>query len=170
MSCLYRDYRRVEGFEDYIVSNYGEVFSTRHSRVRELKNQPSGKHGYFNVTLYNNKIKCTRMVHILVGNAFVGKRQNKMEFDHIDRNPVNNCADNLRLATRSEQNINVGVSKNNKLREKNICSYTKNEHHYWIIQIERNYKTVFRRQMSKNKYSLNDAIKVRDDFLTSSAK
>lgn len=45
-------------------------------------------------------------VHRLVCEAFHKNPQNKPTVDHIDRNPGNNFATNLRWATQSEQNEN----------------------------------------------------------------
>jgi len=170
MSCLYRDYRRVEGFEDYIVSNYGEIYSLKYGKVREMKPNLIDT-GYKNIKLLNNKKHKHFKVHVLVGNAFVGKRINGLTFDHIDRNRINNRADNLRLATRLEQNINTGLRKDNKLRERNISlNNQKNGISCYDIRIQRDKKYIFRKTLNVKKYSLEDAIKVRDDFLTSSAE
>jgi len=170
---MFRDYRRVEGYPDYVISNYGEVYSTtyyRNTEWRELKQQ-TDKNGYLFVSLYNDVKRKTIKVHILVGNAFIGKREGEMTFDHYpetDKN--NNRADNLRLATKSEQRENTGVSKNNKLGEKNISSYVDKRgsgYEYYQIHIRRNGKYVFRKLLNKNKFSLDDAVKERNDFLTS---
>jgi len=92
MSCLYRDYRRVEGFEDYIISNYGEVFSTKSWHGKESREMKYcvQNNGYLQVNLWNNNISKKFTVHSLVGNAFIGKRINGLTFDHIDRNRTNN--------------------------------------------------------------------------------
>lgn len=42
------------------------------------------------------------------------------EVDHIDRNSLNNCKSNLRIITHRENLLNVGYSKNNKLKTKGI--------------------------------------------------
>jgi hypothetical protein len=51
----------------------------------------------------------------LVANAFVENPDNKPCIDHIDQNKHNNCASNLRWATKSDNAMNVpkqgGVSK-----------------------------------------------------------
>jgi len=55
--------------------------------------------GYFTAAIGGKNY----LVHRLVCCAFHGPAPDKRTVDHIDRNPGNNCADNLRWATRSEQ-------------------------------------------------------------------
>jgi len=169
MSCFYRDYRRVEGFEDYIVSNYGEVWSLKWGKVRELK-MCINNDGYKQIDLSEDSKSKKIKVHVLVGNAFVGKRIGAMTFDHIDRDKLNNKSDNIRLATKSEQSINKNLYKSNKLKQKNICINNKSGRIYYHIKITRDKKRLFEKNLNVKKYSLEDAIKVRDDFLTTLAK
>ena len=82
----------------------------------------------------------------------------------------NNKASNLRLATKTEQCINRNVFKNNKLGEKNIRIHKdtrpdRNGYEYYQINIKRNKKLVFWKQLRIDKFSLEDAKKIRDDFL-----
>ena len=106
---LYIDYRRIEGNEDYIISNYGDVISLKRKTSIILKTCLDEK-GYKMVN-----IRPTTRVHILVGNAFVGKRENGLTFDHIDRDNTNNRADNIRLATKSEQAENTKMNARRSL-------------------------------------------------------
>ena len=166
---MFRDYRRIEGYEDYIISNYGEVYSLKRGMVRDMK-QHVGTHGYMQCRLSTNARAKTLRVHVLVGNHFIGKRQGELTFDHIDINRVNNRADNIRLATKSEQRINTKINKNSKTGERNIRNHTdtrpdRNGNEYWKIEIRRNKKIVFNKCLNKKKFSLEDAVKVRDDFL-----
>ena len=62
-----------------------------------------GVKGYMRVHI-NGK---DHRVHRLVAETFIHNPENKPEVDHIDRNPVNNRVDNLRWATRSENNRNT---------------------------------------------------------------
>jgi len=161
---MFRDYRIIENYPDYVISNYGKVYSLKRGKVREMKQQ-TGDNGYLQVGLCKDGIQKTSRIHALVGNHFIGKRQGEMTFDHIDRDKNNNRADNLRLATKSEQQQNTGVSKNNKLGVKCINISLKKGVEYYHIRIKRNKKRVFRKSLNKNKFTLDDAIKVRDEFL-----
>ena len=112
------------------------------------------------MTLLNGERKKYN-IHILVGNAFIGKREGGLTFDHIDRNRINNRADNIRLATRQEQAVNTGVCKNNKLGEKYITIDTVSGNEYYKIKITRNKIIILNKRLNKNKFSLDDAIKQR---------
>lgn len=62
--------------------------------------------GYRQVRIGNKVDGKLYYVHRLVCEAFHKNPQNKPTVDHIDRNPSNNFASNLRWATQSEQNEN----------------------------------------------------------------
>jgi len=155
---LYRDYRRVEGYEDYIISNYGEVISLKGKKPIILK-PCSDLKGYLMVNL-----RPTTRVHILVGNAFIGKRENGLTFDHIDRNVKNNRADNIRLATKSQQSENTKMKITNKLGVRNIMEREnkRNGIVYYRIKITLNNQQ-YLKEFNKSNYSLEEVIKIRDD-------
>ncbi len=149
----------VEGHEGlYSVSNYGRVWS--HQRGGRILKPGDNGNGYLHVNLYKDKIQKTDTVHSLVGNAFVGKREHGMTFDHIDRNKLNNEASNLRLATRSEQSLNQKTRFDNHLGEKNIYIFTE----YYCVELRR--KGIrYLKYLRMDDFSLADAVKVRDKIL-----
>jgi len=166
---MFRDYRRVEGYEDYIVSNYGEVFSTKHGKCRMLKaSAHKDGSGYLTVALCQGGIRRTLTVHALVGDAFVGIRTSGMTFDHIDRNNQNNRAENIRLATKREQTLNREM-KRGKTGEKYIIATTKNKKPYYRFCIQKtiNGKRHYFAQkcFPFKKYCIDDVVKFRDDFI-----
>ena len=149
----------IEGYEGlYSVSNMGRVFS--HITNKILKGSPNDV-GYLDIALHKNKKRKTFRIHNLVGNAFVGKREGGLTHDHIDRNNQNNCADNLRLATRSQQNVNRVIDINNTTGEKNI-SISRNR---YSLCIKRNCKILFRKNYLMKKYSLAYVVKERNEIL-----
>ena len=151
----------VEGYEGlYSVSNFGRVYS--HQRGGRFLKPAPDINFYLIVVLYKDKTPKTNRVHALVGNAFIGKRENEITFDHIDRNRQNNRVDNIRLATKSEQQINKNIQHNNKTGEKNISERSDG---YYQVKIQRNGKIVFRKCLRMDKFSLSDAVKVRDEYL-----
>ena len=161
---LYRDYRYVDGYSGYIVSNFGEVFSTKRDKVRQLKGC-ANKEGYLNVSLCDNNKPITHTIHALVGNAFIGLRTGGLSFDHIDRDKLNNRADNIQLATKSEQSVNRGIQKSNKSGFENICDYKRYGYEYYRLDIVRNKKPLIWCKFKKTDYTLEDIVKIRDDTI-----
>ena len=163
---MFRDYRRIQGYDnDYIISNYGEVFSLKLGKVRLLKLNPDS-YGYLMVNLSKNGKQTSIKIHVLVGIHFVGLRTGEMTYDHIDVNNQNNRADNIRLATRLEQAENRNMRKNNKLGFKHICeTVNKSGAEYYAIKIVRNGKHVVQKNFRKDKYSLEEVVFERDKIL-----
>lgn len=110
-----RKWKTIEGFENYEVSNYGEVRSRDHSVVikdrgreynatrpgRTLKQQKTAL-GYCLVVLCREG-KCKHFfVHRLVASAFIPNPRNVPQVNHLDENPSNNRADNLEWCTPKE--------------------------------------------------------------------
>ena len=89
----------------YEVSSYGRVRSLKRKapRILKLKKDPDG---YSEVGLYIDGKQKQFLVHRLVAEAFIPNPENKATVDHIDRVRDNNFVENLRWATRVEQNKN----------------------------------------------------------------
>lgn len=100
-------WRPIEGFESYQVSNMGNVKT--YKRYKDGKLLTPRKCGeYLAVQLYDDKKNVSESrIHTLVANAFVENPDNKPCIDHIDQNKHNNCASNLRWATKSDNAMNV---------------------------------------------------------------
>ena len=90
------EWKDIEGYEGYQVSSLGRVRSKRC-----VLKQCVCK-GYQTVAIKNKTLR----VHRLVAITFLPNPLCKKEVDHIDGNPLNNCVDNLRWATRSENESN----------------------------------------------------------------
>jgi len=65
--------------------------------------------------------KKTYLHHLVM--KLAGKYKKGVDVDHIDRNVLNNCSDNLRNATRSENMMNCGVRKTNSTGYKGVSFY-----------------------------------------------
>lgn len=100
-------WKPIEGFESYQVSNLGNVKTYKRYKDGKLLT-PRKCLDYLSVQLYdNNKNVSQPRIHTLVANAFVENPDNKPCIDHKDQNKHNNCADNLRWATKSDNAMNV---------------------------------------------------------------
>lgn len=111
------EWRPIEGYEGYEVSNYGRVRSvdrtiqrkdgrTQRCKGRMLKPREHEK-GYLTVNPCNEDGNKNRYVHRLVLEAFVGKCPDGMETLHIDGDPTNNRVDNLRWGSSSDNPLDI---------------------------------------------------------------
>jgi hypothetical protein len=95
------EWRHLPDFPGYLVSSYGRVASYLGTEVRQL--QPHlDDHGYQRVWLQSPHGKAHPRVHQIVATAFHGPRPEGMECRHLNGNRLDNCAENLRWGTRSE--------------------------------------------------------------------
>ena len=104
-----------------------------------------------------NGVAQNRPVHRLVALAFIPNPENKPEVDHINRVKTDNRVENLRWATRGENQANNGVQVNNKLGHKHIGMVRQS----FRVMIRRDKSTVFEKLFP----TLDDAIMERDLFL-----
>jgi hypothetical protein len=107
---------------------------------------------FYGVKINQRTYPAHRVVFALVNGLDPGFK----EVDHIDRNPLNNKAENLRIATRSENARNKGIPANNASGKKGVtwCKRTKR----WMAQIGHCKKTVFLGRFK----SFGDAVAARD--------
>lgn len=82
----------IKGYENYAVSNTGEIKSLKSDRL--LKGSKNNS-GYKYINLVKNKIKKTHSIHSLVMKYFGEKRKPNSIIDHKDGNKTNNHIDNL---------------------------------------------------------------------------
>lgn len=112
------EWKTIGGYERYEVSNLGTV-----RRGNKILHGAILKTGYINYGLWKENTFCWRTGHSLVAEAFIGERPEGFVIDHIDNNKQNNCLDNLRYITYSQNIIRkpytnpmrcIGKRKNNK--------------------------------------------------------
>lgn len=96
------EWREVEGFPMYEVSNYGRVKSYYSDRPRIISGTLTS-HGYRMVSLSCSGVKTQFLVHRLVCMAFHGAQPvARPHVAHFDGDKVNNAAGNLRWASVKE--------------------------------------------------------------------
>jgi hypothetical protein len=134
MEEIWKDIKGYEGL--YQVSNLGNVKSLKTNKIlKKIQGQ------YYNVGLYNNRIKKHIKIHRLVAETFLSNPNNYDCINHKDENKYNNNVNNLEWCTRKYNN-NYGtrlnkISKsliNNPKICKKVNQYDKN--HNFIKQWE----------------------------------
>ncbi|CAL6044636.1 Conserved_hypothetical protein [Hexamita inflata] len=99
--------RFIINFPDYVVTNIGRIICvSQQSQVKLYV-----VNGYFMVYLKNESGGAQFYVHKLVANAFLGMCPTGFEIDHIDRTRQNNCLENLRYVSRSDNLKNKTIYK-----------------------------------------------------------
>lgn len=106
------EWRLIEGFPDYMVSNTGRVMHLGFIKTLKrgfcyykkpwiLKMTKVGR-GYLGVSLKDEQGYHLQLVHRLVANAFILNEHNKPQVNHIDGIKTNNNVTNLEWCTDSE--------------------------------------------------------------------
>ena len=102
------DFIPVNDFPTSLISKYGKIFGTFKNEIRKTQINPDG---YEQISLANNKIKKTFLVHKLVAEHFLPKIEGKNYVNHIDGNKLNNHVDNLEWVTNSENLLHAHAMK-----------------------------------------------------------
>ena len=103
------EFKIIDEFDNYSVSNFGNVRNDKKGTF--LKGIKNGT-GYLVVALCQNGIPKRFLIHRLIGIYFIENVNNYKEIDHLNRNKLDNCVDNLRWATSSQNQANQGKRQN----------------------------------------------------------
>jgi hypothetical protein len=180
-------WKKIEGFENYEVSNYGNVKSLERIVIirnnikivlkeKKLKNYKTKK-GYLETSLRKNNKPNVKKIHRLVYEAFVCKIPLNYCINHIDLDKKNNHISNLELVTNAENicHAELNNKKNTskfigvsfcKDRNKWISQIVFNKKHYFLGRFNsqeeaRNARTNFEKENNiNNKYSICQTFKV----------
>ena len=114
-------YKKIEGFENYSVSDFGNVRNDKTGRI--LK--PALHDGYFRIRLRNDKKAYALFVHRLVLLAFQPNPRKEDQVDHIDNDRINNNITNLRWASIKQNAQNRTKRSDNTSGSKGV-SWRKN--------------------------------------------
>tara|TARA_R110002072_G_scaffold290842_1_gene458665 strand:- start:75 stop:557 length:483 start_codon:yes stop_codon:yes gene_type:complete len=152
----------INDYPNYLIYDDGRVFSKTSNKF--LKTSQDRK-GYCVVNLRTYKKPKTFRLHRLVALYYIPNPNNYPQIDHIDRIKTNNNISNLRWCNNSMNQENIGLKKNNKLKQKYISISTskKNNKIYYSYRICK--LSCFDRKISCKDYTLQDAIKLRDELL-----
>ena len=110
-------YASIKGFENYQVSNLGNVKNIKTNKI--LKPYFDGG-GYYTIDLCKNKRRHVKKIHKLVIQSFLENIDSKACVDHINGKREDNNIKNLRYATFEENNRNRKIAKNNASSVKGV--------------------------------------------------
>lgn len=113
------EWKNINGFPFYMVSNFGRVKRIRHidglNRIREekIRKPQETPTGYLFVTLFDQTTHkyYLRFIHRLVAEAFIPNPDSLPIINHKDCNPSNNHYDNLEWCDYSYNNSYASARK-----------------------------------------------------------
>jgi hypothetical protein len=116
-------WKTIPGYNDYEVSDIGNVRSLKFEKVRGL--EKCIVNGYFMVNLCKGGKRKTFHVHRLVAMGFLAHIPDghNLVVDHINENPLDNRLSNLRIVThrnnlsRRKRDLPTGVSWNKRTKK-----------------------------------------------------
>jgi len=141
------DLKDYEGL--YKINKQGEVWSCYYNKIMT---PTLNRTGYNMIEIVKDKTPKQTSIHRLLAIQYLPNPNNLPMVDHIDRNKLNNCLDNLRWASSRTNNLNMG--KTSKSGHQNI--YIDN-YNCAVVNIRVNKK-----RYNKRFYTLNEAIDWRD--------
>ena len=129
------EYRTIEEYENYEISNLGNV---RNKKTGNILTQILRYDGYYCVNVRKNSKPKNLSIHRLIALSFIPNPSNKPFVDHVNRSRSDNRLENLRWCTRSENQMNKSKHSNNTSTYTGV-SYNKSNNK-WKVRIAINGK------------------------------
>ena len=159
------EFRPIDGFEGYKVSNFGNVMGKKNTILKYSCSKGGGF--YPQLTLYKDKKWYPRRIHRLVALAFIPNPDNLPTVDHIDRNKSNNNVNNLRWADRQTQINNrkpfFHCNKKNKTGERYIYFDRKKSKQIYLRMCNKHINNG--KGIHKYFYTIEEAVVFRDKLI-----
>ena len=103
------EWRTISDYENYQISNMGRVKNIKTERILKPAIE---QRGYRRASLYKDGKVSKFSIHRLVAQDFFENPEGKLYIDHMDRNSSNNCINNLRWVSSSQNQMNRTKSSN----------------------------------------------------------
>lgn len=127
-----KELHKIFQYEKEIGGFKWKIYRTSNAKIGDVAGCLNKSTGRWQIRYCKQNYKAHRLVWVYHYGAIpFGKY-----IDHIDRNPLNNKIENLRLCTKSENMRNVGMQKNNKSGYKGVFPYNNSGKFYSRIVVE----------------------------------
>lgn len=155
----------IQGYPNYLISNYGRVYTKNYHRLMRLALR---KKGYLKAQMTSNDVQRAYFIHRLVALAFIPNPNNYPQVNHIDSNPANNHVSNLEWCTNkmnSDHCSQMGRRKPCEGEKNGSCLLTEKK----VLKIREKFKRGFTRRMLGDEFGVSPAT-VKDIVLRRSWK
>ena len=145
------EYRKIECYENYSVSNMGNVRNDKTGKI--LKGRPT-KTGYLLINICNkNEKRKNILISRLVATIFIENPNNFEEVDHINRIPCDNRVENLRWISRGNNNRNKKKMEGTSSKYRGIYWVEKTKKWEAQITLNRKHKYIGRFETEEEAYT-----------------
>ena len=153
--------KQIPDYNDYLISENGDVFSNKFGKIRKLKSFKTGYNCYLSVKLFSNGEFKQEKVHRLVLMAFDRMPKNGEQCRHFpDNDRSNNHYKNLQWGSAQENNEDMwkfhktGKIPDNSNEKNGSCKLTDKE----VLEIRQLYMTgKFNQYELADKYCVNQS-------------
>lgn len=107
-----KEWKTINGFEHYKISNEGEVQNTDGKILKPFKTNS----GYLQVHLFKDKKRTKKYIHRMVAEGFISNDKNLKEVNHLNGNKEDNRSCNLEWCNRTENLIHSYYTLKNRVK------------------------------------------------------